>query len=152
MAQRLRSVVGGLAVLLSACAAQAGSLVYTPVNPAFGGSPLNSNWMISPNRCTNQFKDSGKSAISGPSALGPRADVRQPADQPALCLAGKPDHQILFGANAQTSGSYTLAGTTISFVRVGGEIQITINDGSTITGVTCLRPVKRLNVSWKYSV
>jgi curli production assembly/transport component CsgF len=44
--------------------------------------------------------------------------------------------QSLFGENAQQSGTYTLAGTTISFVRVGGEIQIAINDGSTVTNIS----------------
>ncbi|WP_018900883.1 curli production assembly/transport component CsgF [Rhizobium sp. 2MFCol3.1] len=136
MAQRLRSVLGGLAVLLSACAAQAGSLVYTPVNPAFGGSPLNGNWMMSQADAQNQHKDSGKSAISGPSALTPgQMFANQLTSQLYASLANQIT-ESLFGANAQTSGSYTLAGTTISFVRVGGEIQISINDGSTITNVT----------------
>lgn len=136
MAQRLRSVVSGLAVLLSACAAQAGGLVYTPVNPAFGGSPLNGNWMMSQADAQNQHKDSGKSAFSGPSALTPgQMFANQLTSQLYASLANQIT-ESLFGANAQTSGSYTLAGTTISFVRVGGEIQISINDGSTITNVT----------------
>ncbi len=136
MAQRLRNVVGGVAVLLSACAAQAGSLVYTPVNPAFGGSPLNGNWMMSQADAQNQFKDSGKSAVPGATGLTPgQMFANQLTSQLYASLANQIT-ESLFGANAQTSGSYTLAGTTISFVRVGGEIQISINDGSTITNVT----------------
>ncbi len=126
----------GLFALLCAGAAQAGSLVYTPVNPSFGGSPLNGNWMMQQADAQNQYKDSGRSAASGVSALTPgQMFANQLTSQLYASLANQIT-QSLFGANAQTSGTYTLAGTTISFVRVGAEIQITINDGSTITNVT----------------
>ncbi len=35
----------------------AGELIYTPVNPAFGGSPLNGAWMQSSASAQNTFKD-----------------------------------------------------------------------------------------------
>jgi curli production assembly/transport component CsgF len=125
-----------LTVLAMAGAAEAGSLVYTPVNPAFGGSPLNGNWMMQQADAQNQFKDSGKTGASLPSALTPgQMFANQLTSQLYASLANQIT-ESLFGANAQTSGTYTLAGTTISFVRVGAEIQISINDGSTITNVT----------------
>jgi curli production assembly/transport component CsgF len=41
-----------------ACApAQASELVYVPTNPAFGGSPLNANGLLSAAQLTNKHKD-----------------------------------------------------------------------------------------------
>src|SRR3974377_1931265 len=44
--------------------------------------------------------------------------------------------QAIFGQNAQTSGTYSFQGTTITFNRVGNNINITINDGQTVTNIT----------------
>lgn len=122
--------------LALAGAAQAGSLVYTPVNPSFGGSPLNGNWLMSQAQTQNQFTEKGKAGAAGIAAQTPgQMFANQLTSQLYASLANQIT-QSLFGANAQTSGTYTLAGTTISFIRVGGEIQISINDGSTITNVT----------------
>ena len=41
---------------LAALAAQAGPLVYTPVNPAFGGSPLNGSVLLNEAQAINQTK------------------------------------------------------------------------------------------------
>jgi curli production assembly/transport component CsgF len=42
----------------------------------------------------------------------------------------------IFGENAQTSGTFSFEGTTITYTRVGGNINISINDGQTITNVS----------------
>lgn len=130
------SVIAFAAFSLSAMSSYAGALVYQPVNPAFGGSPLNGNWQMSQAQAQNQYTKSG----AGPSSLSPSQTTGQIfASQLTSQLYGSLANQItqaIFGANAQTSGTYTLAGTTISFVRVGGEIQIAINDGTSVTNIS----------------
>ena len=44
-------------LLASACAAQATELVYTPVNPAFGGNPLNGTWLLNNAQAQNDYDD-----------------------------------------------------------------------------------------------
>ncbi|MDK2124943.1 curli assembly protein CsgF [Parachitinimonas caeni] len=47
-------------LLLGACLslnAQAGELVYTPVNPNFGGSPLNGSYLLGVAQAQNRFKE-----------------------------------------------------------------------------------------------
>lgn len=48
-----RRLVAGVCAL-AALAAQAGPLVYTPVNPSFGGSPLNGSVLLNEAQATNK--------------------------------------------------------------------------------------------------
>ena len=41
------AAVGGLLFAATAGAASASQLVYRPINPSFGGDPLNGNWLLS---------------------------------------------------------------------------------------------------------
>lgn len=56
------------AVLLTACVqASATELVHTPVNPAFGGNPLNGTWLLNNAQAQNDHDDpsSGRSSYTG---------------------------------------------------------------------------------------
>lgn len=44
-------------ILLTVACAQAGELVYTPVNPSFGGSPLNGSVLLNAAQAQNKTKD-----------------------------------------------------------------------------------------------
>lgn len=127
------AALAAAANLFMSQAALAGSIVYQPVNPAFGGSPLNGSWMLSEAQVQNQFtqKNSAPPTQQTPGQIF----ASQLTSQVYASLANQIT-QALFGENAQTSGTYTLAGTTVSFVRVGGEIQLSINDGTTVTNVS----------------
>ncbi|MBA1277276.1 MULTISPECIES: curli assembly protein CsgF [Pseudomonadaceae] len=61
-----------LAGLLLSSAVTATELVYTPVNPSFGGSPLNGAWLLGNAQAQNDTKDPDaidRSSLSGTSAL-----------------------------------------------------------------------------------
>lgn len=49
----------------------ADELIYTPINPSFGGSPLNGNWMLSNAQAQDTFEDpaSESADVSGESEL-----------------------------------------------------------------------------------
>lgn len=123
------------ALSMSAYGSMAGALVYQPVNPAFGGSPLNGSWQLSQAQAQNQYTNSGKSSSVSTAQTTGQIFASQLTSQLYGSLANQITEAI-FGDNAQTSGTYTLAGTTISFVRVGGEIQIAINDGTSVTNIS----------------
>lgn len=40
-----------------ACSAPAEELIYVPVNPAFGGNPLNGNWLLNNAQAQDTFED-----------------------------------------------------------------------------------------------
>lgn len=46
-------------VIVLPVAAPASELVYTPVNPSFGGSPLNGQWLLGYAGAQNKFKGNG---------------------------------------------------------------------------------------------
>ncbi|MBC8650747.1 curli assembly protein CsgF [Pseudomonas stutzeri] len=61
-----------LAGLLLSSAVTATELVYTPVNPSFGGSPLNGAWLLGNAQAQNDTKDPDaidRSSLTGTSAL-----------------------------------------------------------------------------------
>jgi curli production assembly/transport component CsgF len=119
------------AILLGGCVAgNAGTLVYTPTNPTFGGSPLNGGTLAAEASAQNH---GAHASSTGSSSLSTgQMFANQLTSQMYASLANQIT-QAIFGANAQQSGSYTFGGTTVAFNHVGGQIQITINDGATIT-------------------
>lgn len=126
-------------IILIGCggAAQAGTLVYSPTNPTFGGSPLNGSYLFNNAQVQNQYTQSAAgSAGVGSAALTPgQIFAQQLTSQLYSSLANKIT-QAIFGENAQPSGTFTFEGTTISYAQTGGNINISINDGSTITNVS----------------
>ena len=62
-----------LAAVLCGSQAQAQQLVYTPKNPAFGGSPLNYSWLLSSAQAQNTYGDDATSRFT----RDPLADFEQ---------------------------------------------------------------------------
>ena len=134
-----------IAVLLgSASAAFAGNLIYQPVNPAFGGSPLNGSWLQAEAAAQNlpqarqQRETQLFSSTNSLSRLGNLTPGQIFAQQLQSQLYSSLANQItrsIFGENAQPNGTFSFQGTTINFERVGPNVRVSINDGQTITEV-----------------
>lgn len=134
-----------IAVLLaSSGAAFAGNLIYQPVNPAFGGSPLNGPWLQSEAAAQNipqarqQRETQVFSSNSSLSRLGNLTPGQIFAQQLQSQLYSSLANQItraIFGENAQQNGTFSFQGTTINFERVGPNVRVSINDGQTVTEV-----------------
>ena len=126
------------ALFAIAGSAQGGTLLYTPTNPTFGGNPLNGSYLFSEAQAQNQFTQSKSSSPAAATsvALTPgQIFAQQLTSQLYSSLANKIT-QAIFGENAQKSGTFSFEGTTINYQQVGGNIQISINDGQSITNVT----------------
>ncbi|TXM73014.1 curli assembly protein CsgF [Methylobacterium sp. WL69] len=125
----------------------ASPLNYQPVNPSFGGSPLNGNWLQSQATAQNifvrkrqladtvaqQIAQQQQQANNTPSTASNFAAVIN-----ARLLAAVADRitNAIFGENAQQSGTFVVQGTTIQFQQAGPNVQITVNDGATVSTVT----------------
>lgn len=138
---RVGVVVAGGAI---AASAHAGSLTYQPTNPAFGGSPLNGSWLQSGATAQNEFTrkeqrlNQLKSEMNAANSSREQTPGQIFARQLQSQLYGSLANQItsaIFGENAQQSGTFSFEGTTINFRRVGGNVEISINDGQTVTEV-----------------
>ena len=96
-----------LAGLLLSSSLSATKLVYTPVNPSFGGSPLNGAWLLGSAQAQNDKKD--------PDAID-RSIYERPSDLERLTsqLESSLLSELLRDAQAGETGSLT---TTDFFVR-----------------------------------
>jgi curli production assembly/transport component CsgF len=132
-----RLTLTGAALLAMLGSAQAGTLVYTPTNPTFGGNPLNGSYLFNSAQAQNQFTQSASGGAGGAGSTPTPGQIfaQQLTSQLYSSLANKIT-QAIFGENASQNGTFSFEGTTITYQRVGNNINITINDGQTITQVT----------------
>lgn len=109
-------------------------LVYTPINPSFGGNPLNSSHLLgianAQREATARDADDGTGFGSGSSDEGStQAElfVRQLEGRLLSALAGQVTEAI-FGTNPQESGTVTFGTTTVTFTRTTDSITLVIVD------------------------
>jgi len=116
----------GLMALTSGAAAQ--DLVYTPVNPSFGGNPFNSAHLLAIANAQNDFEPE-QDADSTQSDLD--RFIRSLQSRLLSSLSSQVANAI-FGEDAQDEGTIVFGDQTISFVRGldGIELTITEADGS----------------------
>ncbi len=126
-----RSLLAG-ALWLIGSQAYASTLTYTPVNPAFGGSPLNSSYLLGVAGAINGYKDPSAVSNNDPGALF----VQQLQGQLLSALSTQITN-VIFGPNAQQSGTITFGNETIAFVKGLESVHLTITN-STTGGVTSI--------------
>jgi curli production assembly/transport component CsgF len=122
------ALAAGICCAISAQPARASDLVYTPINPSFGGNPFNSAHLLGIANSINKYKD--------PSAV----DSSNPANQflrtiqsRLLSAVATQVTDLIFGENAQDSGVIRFGDQEISFVRGIDSVTLTITnfaDGS----------------------
>ncbi|MFT4116486.1 curli assembly protein CsgF [Bradyrhizobium sp.] len=133
---RVRSVaLAAVAALMVAAPARAGTLVYTPTNPTFGGNPLNGSTLLNSAQVQNQHQPSSSTTSSSTSLTQGQIFAQQLTSQLYASLANSIT-QAIFGSNAAPSGTFSFAGTTISYTNDGTNVHLTINDGTTTTTIT----------------
>jgi curli production assembly/transport component CsgF len=103
--------------------ALSGELIYTPVNPSFGGSPLNSSHLLGLANAQNQYKSKQDTPGYSPSD----AFVQMLQSRLYSSLADAVSNAI-FGPNAQQSGTVTFQDQQVAFVNTGTEIKLTITN------------------------
>ncbi len=120
---------------LSGQIALAQDLVYTPINPSFGGSPLNSSHLLSTAnaqrtataRDANDDEALGGAALDTPGTSNADLFVRQLEGRLLSALAGQVTDAI-FGDNPQDGGLVTFGTTTVEFQRTLDSIRLVIID------------------------
>ncbi|MEH6696817.1 MAG: curli assembly protein CsgF [Hyphomonas sp.] len=118
--------------------AQAQELVYTPVNPSFGGNPFNSAHLLA----VANAQDKTEAPSSGNSASNPQADlfVRQLQSRLLSGLASQVAEAI-FGDDPQDYGRVVFGDQTIEFTRGLDSITLNILDATTGTTTEIVVPI-----------
>jgi curli production assembly/transport component CsgF len=116
-------IVPILSLALTSALAQASELVYEPVNPNFGGNPLNGTFLISNAQSQNTHKDpdSLSSLYEPPSALDRFADS----------LETRLLNQLLTDVGNGNSGELITDDFIVQIVDTDGVLTVLITDRST---------------------
>ena len=128
------ALAAGIAVAFSQAAA-AQDMVYTPIDPTFGGNPFNSAHLLGIANAQNDYKDPKATANSS------QADIFARQLQSRLLSAlSSQIVDAIFGDNPQDSGTISFGGQTINFVRSLTEVTLTITDDDTGEVTTIVIP------------
>ncbi|MFG0834032.1 curli assembly protein CsgF [Aeromonas bivalvium] len=103
--------------------ASASELIYRPINPSFGGNPLNSSHLLGTANAQNDYKDPSVGGSSGTSAL----------DRLTSSLQSRLVSQLLadIGQDGSQSGSLVTDEFAINVVDEDGTLAISITDRAT---------------------
>ncbi|BBM02191.1 curli assembly protein CsgF [Microbulbifer sp. GL-2] len=104
-------------------ASSATELIYTPVNPSFGGNPLNGNYLLNNASAQNSKKDpkSDKSPYSDSSSLDRFTDT----------LESRLLSQLLTDVGDGNDGTLVTDDFIVNILDVDGTLTITITDAVT---------------------
>lgn len=103
---------------------QATELVYTPVNPSFGGNPLNGTWLLNNAQAQNDYDDpdlKDRTAIAGTSAL------ERFSSQLQSRLLG----QLLDNISTGNAGSLSTDAFIVNVIDDSGALTIEVTDRAT---------------------
>lgn len=120
------------ALITTLCApAHATEMVYTPVNPNFGGSPLNGQWLLNSAQITNKHKDPlAKDMDSAFKQRTPFEDFNDQLERSVLSrLASAASSQFVDSSGKFIPGTFETGNFTVSVVDIGsGALTITTTD------------------------
>lgn len=143
-----------LSLFGGASGAHSGDLVYTPINPSFGGSPLNSAHLLgmaSAQRTATAGGDkSGSGSVSSgtpgatPGSTDAELFVRQLQGRLLSALASQVTNAIFpaDGSTGQDNGRVTFGDTVIEFSRTLSSIRLVIQDSTGTTEIEVPQLVK----------
>ena len=120
-----RSLAGVWLVGLGSCGlVQATELVYTPINPSFGGNPLNGTWLLNNAQAQNDYDDpdlKDRASLAGTSAL------ERFSSQLQSRLLG----QLLDNISTGNTGSLSTEAFIVNVLDDSGALTIEVTDRAT---------------------
>ncbi|MFZ0490393.1 MAG: curli production assembly/transport component CsgF [Salegentibacter sp.] len=114
--------------LLMGFSGQAQDLVYTPKNPAFGGNPYNSQWLLASAQAQNSFKDPNASDRQ------PLSELDQFTQSLNSQLLGQVSRRLFtdqFGETGITPGTYSFGSLAVDIYPSNEGLVINILDTNT---------------------
>jgi curli production assembly/transport component CsgF len=139
--------IAAVAFLVSG-GAQAFDLVYTPVNPSFGGNPLTSSHLLSIASPQRTATASDAPVTTTPGTPGGGTPTQSNVDLFISQLQGRLLSALasqvtdaIFGPNPQDHGSIQFGDTTVIFDNTGTAINLTITDPTGVTFISVPRLV-----------
>lgn len=107
---------------------QAQDLVYTPKNPAFGGNPYNSQWLLASAEAQNSFKDEGS---AGREELSELERFTQSLNSQLLGQVSRSAFTREFGESGLKPGTYSFGSLAVDIYPSNEGLVINIIDTNT---------------------
>lgn len=134
------AILLSLLLAIASAPVSASDMVYTPNNPSFGGNPFNSAHLLGIANSINKYKD--------PNAT----DSQDPAQQFLRTLQSRllsslatQITDLIFGPNAQESGTIKFGDQMIEFVRGLDSVTLTITNLADGTVTEIVVPLLQTN-------
>jgi curli production assembly/transport component CsgF len=121
--------VMAIVFILTGGTASASELVYTPVNPAFGGNPFNADYLLGVAGAINQYKDPSTSQVSGQRTTA--QEFERIIQSSLLSRISTEIANQIYGENSADQGRFVIGGTTVDFLRTGNQTKVTVSDSAT---------------------
>lgn len=121
------------AALLAAAGAPANPLVYTPINPTFGGNPLYGSYLLGRAQAQDRNKDPGASTGFGNSSQSQLQQFQNSLQQAILSrIAGAVSSSVIGADGKLIPGTVETDNFRITIADLGsGQLRITTVDKST---------------------
>lgn len=116
-------------VLLGGFNLQAQDLVYTPKNPAFGGNPYNSQWLLASAQAQNSFKD--PESKSGREQQTELERFTQSLNSQLLGQVTRSMFTSQFGQDGLSPGTYSFGSLAVDIYPSNEGLVINILDTNT---------------------
>jgi curli production assembly/transport component CsgF len=124
-----------LACVFSFTPVHASELIYTPINPAFGGSPSNKDFLLSTAEAQNKPRKRDEKR-NDPFNRDPLTEFSSTLQTRLLSSLSDKITQSIYGPNAGNDGVFTVDNTTVAYQRVGSVIKLTLSDGIRTTSIS----------------
>ncbi len=119
----------GCCLVASASPAISSELVYTPINPSFGGNPFYSSHLLGTAGAQNKYEDHEEDDRFG--TQDPGAEFERIITQSLLSRISSQIANQIYGENALDQGQFVIGTTRVNFFRQGGQTIVDIFDGAT---------------------
>lgn len=127
-----------LALASGAHVARAQKLIYTPINPAFGGNTFNYAWLQASATAQNRIQDPVTS--SGTTTTDPLAQFSANLNQQVLSQLTNRLITSQFGQGAIRPGTYNVGAYQVQVGQSAGGVVITVTDTGTGNQTTITIP------------
>ncbi|GHA28099.1 curli production assembly protein CsgF [Salinimicrobium marinum] len=118
-----------LLFFMGALSCQAQDLVYTPKNPAFGGNPYNSQWLLASAEAQNSFED--PSATTGRAQQTELERFTSSLNSQLLGQVSRSMFTNQFGQDGLSPGTYTFGSLALDIYPSNEGLVINILDTNT---------------------
>ena len=112
-----------LAALFFSASVFAGELVYAPVNPSFGGSPLNGSFLLNSAQSQDKHTDTSQSSGASSQQLSPLQQFQKQLQSAILNRIAAAVSGSIVGTNGQLQpGTVETADFIINIISLGGGL------------------------------